>query len=215
LLADSTQFVIPPVVSTKRVIGNCGAQSTSVPLKLPVTLVPKKTATDPSSRRTPFPPLPVIVVPPNDAAARDRGAILGNQCQSIHTLNDDVFFASARNGYRARPFRIANRNQMEGFTDGIVFVAIDANIRCLSVLACRPNGDQQKQCKNPCSLPHHVLLSHFSECGAFRGVCIDPPPTRTRPSSSGILWTHTGASHDALLDELVLASPDTASKAKA
>src|SRR5207253_8078256 len=38
LLADSTQFVIPPVLSTKRVIGNCGAQSTSRPLKLPVML---------------------------------------------------------------------------------------------------------------------------------------------------------------------------------
>src|SRR5438132_13125239 len=34
LLVGSTQFVIPPVRSTKRVIGNCGSQSTSRPLRL-------------------------------------------------------------------------------------------------------------------------------------------------------------------------------------
>src|SRR5712691_11649839 len=50
LLAGSTQFVIPPVLSTKRVIGNFGAQSTSVPLKLPVTLAATKPAKEPSSR---------------------------------------------------------------------------------------------------------------------------------------------------------------------
>ena len=72
LLRGSTQFVIPPVVSTKRVIGNCGAHSTSVPLKLPVTVVPKKTAKEPSSRCIPLPPLAVIVIPPNDACAPPR-----------------------------------------------------------------------------------------------------------------------------------------------
>jgi hypothetical protein len=71
-LGGSTQFVMPPVPATKRVIGNCGAHSTSVPLKLPVTGVPKKTAKEPSSRCTPLPPLAVIVTLANDACAPPR-----------------------------------------------------------------------------------------------------------------------------------------------
>src|ERR1700720_2204495 len=71
-LAGSTQFVIPPVPATKRVIGNCVAHSTSVPLELPVTVVPKKTAKEPSSRCIPVPPLAVIVIPLNDACAPPR-----------------------------------------------------------------------------------------------------------------------------------------------
>ena len=50
LLAGSTQFVTPPVLATKRVIGNCGAQSTSVPLKLPVMFAARKPANEPSSK---------------------------------------------------------------------------------------------------------------------------------------------------------------------
>src|SRR2546428_4455483 len=72
-LAGSTQFVLPPVPATKRVIGNCGAHSTSVPLKLPVTVVPKKTAKEPSSRCIPLPPLAVIFIFGNDACAPPRG----------------------------------------------------------------------------------------------------------------------------------------------
>src|SRR2546421_2038129 len=68
-LAGSTQFVIAPVPATKRVIGNFGAHSTSVPLKLPVTVVPKKTAKEPSSRCIPLPPLAVIVMLAKDACS--------------------------------------------------------------------------------------------------------------------------------------------------
>src|SRR4029077_16463173 len=63
LLAGSTQFAIQPVLSINRVIGNCGAQSMSRPLKLPVMLAARKPANAPSSRWTPPPPLPVIVGP--------------------------------------------------------------------------------------------------------------------------------------------------------
>lgn|SRR6185369_14762320 len=63
LLAGSTQFVIPPVRATKRVIVNCGAQSMSTPLKLPVTVADWKPAKEASSRWIPLPPLPVIVAP--------------------------------------------------------------------------------------------------------------------------------------------------------
>lgn len=82
LLAGSTQFVMPPVLSINRVIGNFGVHSMSRPR--------------------------------------------------------------------------ANRNQMEGFMYGIVFVAIHTNVRCLSVLVCRSNRCQRKECKNPFLLPHAV-----------------------------------------------------------
>ena len=62
-LAGSTQFVIAPVRSMKRVIGNCGSQSTSRPPKLPVMLAARKPAKAPSSKWTPTPPLAVIVGP--------------------------------------------------------------------------------------------------------------------------------------------------------
>src|SRR5438105_11314651 len=71
-LAGSTQFVIAPVPATKRVIGNFGAHSTSVPLKLPVTVIPKKLAKEPSSSCIPLPPLAVIVMLANDACAPPR-----------------------------------------------------------------------------------------------------------------------------------------------
>ena len=72
LLSGSTQFVIPPVRATKRVIGNCGSQSTSRPLKLPVMLAARNPAKAPSSRWTPTPPLAVIVGPPKAAEALPR-----------------------------------------------------------------------------------------------------------------------------------------------
>ena len=72
VLAGSTQLVMPPVPATKRVIGNFGAHCTSVPLKLPVTVVPKKTAKEPSSRCIPVPPFAVIVILANDACAPPR-----------------------------------------------------------------------------------------------------------------------------------------------
>src|SRR6476659_5707026 len=61
--ADSTQFVLPPVLSIKRVIGNFGLHSMSRPPRLPVMLAARKPAKAPSSRCTPTPPLPVIVGP--------------------------------------------------------------------------------------------------------------------------------------------------------
>src|SRR5205823_13764488 len=51
-------------------------------------------------------------------------------------------------------------------------------------------------------------LAHVSELGAHWRVPIVPPPTRPgtqRPP--GILRTHGGASHDALLNDLVLVRP--------
>ena len=75
LAADSTQFVTPPVLSTNLVIGNCGSQSTSRPLRLPVTLAATKPAKAPSSRWTPFPPLPVAE--PNSLSSISAGAGAG------------------------------------------------------------------------------------------------------------------------------------------
>ena len=61
LLAGSTQLVMPPVLSIKRVIGNCGVHSMSRPPRLPVMLAARNPAKAPSSRWTPTPPLPVMV----------------------------------------------------------------------------------------------------------------------------------------------------------
>jgi len=79
-LVGSMQFVIPPVRSTKWVIVNCGAQSTSRPLKLPVTVADWKPAKDPSSRWTPDPPLPERLSPayPRRKAVRLRTHVLMN-----------------------------------------------------------------------------------------------------------------------------------------
>ena len=52
--------------------------------------------------------------------------VLGDQRQSIHTLNHEVSFATARNVDRVRPLRIGDRKQVQGFTNGFVFVAIHA-----------------------------------------------------------------------------------------
>src|SRR5439155_11192876 len=59
---------------------------------------------------------------------------------------------------------------------GFVFVAIHSKIRRLSVLACPPNRHRQKERKNGCPLPHDVLLSHFSEFGAFVEIDRAWPP---------------------------------------
>src|SRR5713101_1473827 len=55
---------------------------------------------------------------------RDRGALLGDQRQSIHALNQDVLSATAYNRYRIRPLRIGSRQKFHGLVDRFFPIAI-------------------------------------------------------------------------------------------
>src|SRR6185369_5661904 len=63
----------------------------------------------------------------------NRRTLLGDQCQSIHTLNHQISLATARNSYPVRALRIGFRQQVQDLTNRFVFVAIHSETHCRSV----------------------------------------------------------------------------------